>query len=104
MVQKYKLDIKGILEKQFHVDLKGYATHEVDMFLDMVIEDYESFQNYIEELGTHLQRYEDENRKLHSKINELETKLKFESDKPVSVDQVDLLKRISNLEKEVFKK
>ncbi|MDQ0359605.1 DivIVA domain-containing protein [Breznakia pachnodae] len=104
MVQKYNLEVKEILEKQFHIDLKGYATHEVDMFLDMIIEDYESYQNYIEELGTHLQRYEDENRKLNSRISELELKLKFESDKQVSVDQVDLLKRISNLEKEVFKK
>jgi len=104
MMQKYNLNAKEILEKQFHIDLKGYTTHEVDMFLDLVIEDYESYQNYIEELGGHLQRYEDENRKLHSRINELELKLKFENDKTGSVDQVDLLKRISNLEKEVFKK
>lgn len=104
MNQKYNLDAKTILEKQFHIDMKGYATHEVDVFLDCVIEDYTAYDQYIEELGTYLQNYEQEIKKLKSKISELEASLMYESTKQPEVDQVDLLKRISNLEKEVFQK
>ncbi|MDF9824619.1 cell division initiation protein [Breznakia sp. PF5-3] len=104
MNQKYNLNTKKILEKEFHVDMKGYSTHEVDVFLDLVIEDYEAYDQYVEELGTHLQNYEAEIKKLHGVIAELEATLKYESGKQQSVDQVDLLKRISNLEKTVFKK
>ena len=32
------LTAQEIYEKEFHVDLKGYAPAEVDEFLDMVIE------------------------------------------------------------------
>lgn len=104
MNQKYNLTTKEILEKQFHVDLKGYATHEVDVFLDAVMEDYETYNQYIEELGQHLQNYENENKKLRAQVLSLEATLNYENDKTVVVDQVDILKRISNLEKTVFNK
>lgn len=104
MNQKYNLDSKEIFDKQFHVDIKGYSATEVDAFLDLIIEDYSTYDQYVAELGAHLQRYEDENQRLRSRIVELESSLQFEKEKKVSVDQVDLLKRISNLEEAVFKK
>lgn len=104
IMERYNLTIKDILDKQFHVDMKGYATGEVDSFLDKIIEDYEAYGAYIEELGQHLHRYEDENKKLQAKIKELEAQLNYECDKQNQVDYVDLLKRISNLEAEVFKR
>ena len=40
MAKDMNLTAQEIYEKEFHVDLKGYAPAEVDEFLDMVIEDY----------------------------------------------------------------
>lgn len=104
MNDKYNLSPKLIFEKEFNIDIKGYATNEVDAFLDLVIEDYEAYTRQIRELGENLQKYEDSVKQLVAKINELEASLKFESSKPQNVDQVDVLKRISKLEEAVFKK
>ena len=41
MATDMNLTAQEIYEKEFHVDLKGYAPAEVDEFLDMVIEDYQ---------------------------------------------------------------
>ena len=42
------LTAQEIYEKEFHVDLKGYAPAEVDEFLDMVIEDYQKYDEKVE--------------------------------------------------------
>ena len=41
---QYQLDAKKILDKEFHVDLKGYSPSEVDEFLDLVISDYQLYE------------------------------------------------------------
>lgn len=104
MEQKYNLNVKTILEKQFHIDFKGYSPNQVDSFLDLIIADYDAYDEQIAELGGHLQRYELENKKLRAQLKELECNDQVESMKAPVVDQVDLLKRISNLENTVFKK
>ena len=43
-----KLTIDEIYEKEFHVDFKGYNAVEVDQFLDLVLEDYQYFEDLIE--------------------------------------------------------
>ena len=48
-------DIKAV-EKEFHVDFKGYNAVEVDQFLDLVLEDYQNFENTINEQKTGLAR------------------------------------------------
>lgn len=40
-----KLDSKTILEKEFKTGLRGYNQEEVDLFLDDVIQDYETYKN-----------------------------------------------------------
>lgn len=44
MAKDTNLTAQEIYDKEFHVDLKGYAPGEVDEFLDMVIEDYQGFE------------------------------------------------------------
>lgn len=51
MAKDMNLTAQEIYEKEFHVDLKGYAPAEVDEFLDMVIEDYQKYDEKVEELG-----------------------------------------------------
>ena len=42
-----KLDTKTILEKEFKTGMRGYNQEEVDLFLDDVIQDYQTFKKKI---------------------------------------------------------
>ena len=53
MSTQYQLDAKTILDKQFHVDLKGYNPQEVDEFLDMVISDYQAYDQTLQDFCGH---------------------------------------------------
>ena len=51
MAGKLNLDIQTILDKRFDIDFKGYSGLEVDTFLDLVIEDYQTYQDITAELN-----------------------------------------------------
>lgn len=104
MTAQYQLNAKAILDKQFNVDLKGYAPREVDEFLDKVIADYQTYDETIRELGESLRNYENQVEQLKAKIAELEAKTGAEGETMPPQSQVDILKRLSRLEYEVFKK
>ncbi|MER2088947.1 MAG: cell division regulator GpsB [Sporosarcina sp.] len=87
-----KLDTKTILEKEFKTGLRGYNQEEVDLFLDDVIHDYETFKKTISEL-------QNENARIQ---RELDTAQKRPAAGSAGTTNFDLLKRISNLEKHVF--
>lgn len=82
-----------ILEKNFKTGMRGYNQVEVDEFLDLIIKDYETFQRTIEQL-------EHENDRLKKLSNQARTR----STQPNQQVNYDVLKRLSNLEKEVFGK
>lgn len=103
MEKKYELNAKEILDKEFHIDLKGYCANEVDAFLDKVIADYQTYDETIKNLGESLYRFEMENKELKQKINALENQLQNKEDSATSVDYLDVIKRLSRLEQEVFK-
>ena len=50
LADKVKLSAKDILEKEFKTGMRGYQQEEVDKFLDMIIKDYETFNQEIEKL------------------------------------------------------
>ena len=83
---------------------EGYAPREVDEFLDKVIADYQTYDETIRELGESLQSYEHQVEQLKAKIAELEAKVGAEGETMPPQSQVDILKRLSRLEYEVFKK
>ncbi len=99
---------QDVYEKEFHVDLKGYAPAEVDEFLDQVIEDYQVYDDKIEELGQAIARYENKIKELQQEVfkavrenNQLKEKMKS-GFVDANSDQLDLLKRIARLEAAVF--
>ena len=47
MAKDTNLTAQVIYEKEFHVDIKGYAPAEVDEFLDQIIEDYQIYDEKI---------------------------------------------------------
>lgn len=47
---KIALTVQDILEKEFKIDARGYRMQEVDQFLDVIIRDYNEYNNTIKEL------------------------------------------------------
>ncbi len=103
MDKRFKLTVEDVLNKQFNIDFKGYSSIEVDEFLDLVISDYQEYDQMIKELGDHLQEYERQIASLKNRIAEFESKANT-VDKEAVIDNVDILKRLTRLENEVFKK
>ena len=93
MEKRFKLTVNDVLEKQFNIDFKGYSSAEVDEFLDEMIK----------ELGDRLQEYENQVNTLKAKVIELEGK-QDALDNEVPLNNVDILKRLTRLENEVFKR
>jgi len=108
MANKIQLSPKKILNKQFQIDFKGYSATEVDYFLDMIVEDYNSFAEMLNESYEQVDELQTENEKLKLKISQMEKEYSIQQDNMRLMEDnlssnVDLLKRISNLEKEVYK-
>ncbi len=92
-----------ILEKEFKIDARGYRPQEVDKFLDMVIRDYTEYSNIIKHLEKNIKDLTDDNIKLKQEIRRLQEEASSNSSTPSrSASNVDLLKRISQLEKVVY--
>lgn len=96
---------QDILKKEFKVDARGYRAQEVDKFLDMIIKDYTEYNKMIKSLNREINTLTEENNRLRSELRKLkELESVAESDSRRSVNNVDLLKRISQLEKIVYGK
>lgn len=104
MEKRFKLRVEDVLNKQFHIDFKGYSSVEVDEFLDLIISDYQEYDSMIERLGERLQEYERQNAALKAKVVELEGKSEHVQDQSVQQGNLDILKRLTRLENEVFRK
>jgi DivIVA domain-containing protein len=95
--QRFHLTAKDILEKDFKQGFRGYDQDEVDKFLDMIIKDYENFQQEFDALV--------------QENNRLRKEVQSSSDQPTrrmqpvtssTTTNSDILQRLSNLEKHVF--
>ncbi|MFF5995494.1 cell division regulator GpsB [Lysinibacillus sp. KU-BSD001] len=88
-----KLTSKDILEKEFKKSVKGYNIDQVDQFLDQIMEDYDNFEQVINELKA-------ENERLKG---ELSGSVRKPAPQPTTSNMnYDILKRVANLEKAVF--
>ena len=77
----------------------------MDKFLDMIIKDYTEYNKMIKSLNREINTLTEENNRLRSELRKLkELESVAESDSRRSVNNVDLLKRISQLEKIVYGK
>ena len=96
---------KDILEKEFKIDTRGYRPQEVDKFLDVIIRDYEEFFVIIKEIENDKKDLIEENIKLKQEIRNLRTKIEvLREDSGPDVNNADLLRRLSNLEKIIYGK
>ena len=104
-METLNLTPEQILNNEFSVEVKGYSPAEVDAFLDQILEDYQISEDNTQELLDLIASLQDQIKKLNSKIIELEGKQKaFDISNTTSYSSVDILKRISRLEEEVYSK
>lgn len=106
--EKLFLTPQEILEKDFKIDAKGYRPQEVDKFLDMVIRDYTEFANIIKKLQHENKMLVEDNNKLQAEYRKLKGIIDSANESSAqsknNYNNIDLLKRISNLEKIVYGK
>lgn len=103
------LTVQDILEKEFKIDARGFRPQEVDKFLDLVIRDYTEFNSIIKKQEKDIKDLMDDNGKLKQEIRSLKEQLELKATEENSSNtraftNVDLLKRVSQLEKVVFGK
>ena len=102
---KIYLTPQEILDKEFKIDARGYRPQEVDKYLDMVIRDYTEFISIIKRNEKEIKDLTEDNSKLKAEIRSLREQLvASEASSNGSSSNVDLLRRISQLEKVVFGK
>lgn len=97
---------KDILNKEFKFDAKGYRPQEVDEYLDTIIQDYTEFIRFIKNAEKENQDLVEENNRLKNEVRklkmEIETATEESSSGRFNSNNLDVLKRLSNLEKIVY--
>ena len=94
-----------ILNKEFRIDTRGYSIKEVDQFLDEIIVDYQTFSKIISDLQKDKDEQTETILNLKKEIRDLKTSVeisKASSNYMEGGNSVDILKRLSQLEKVVY--
>ena len=96
---------EDIYNKDFKQDIKGYNIKEVDRFLNLVIKDYEEFNRQIEILEKEKDDYLKEIIDLKQEIRNLKSSVEItKSASNDNMSNLDIIKRLSQLEKIVYGK
>ncbi|SFP98016.1 cell division regulator GpsB [Salibacterium halotolerans] len=95
---------KDILDKDFKSSMKGYNKDEVDQFLDTVIQDYEAYEQRVRDLEQQLEQARSGSRRETRVNSQVQEESPDRSMPQAGGTNYDILKRLSNLEKEVFGK
>ena len=98
------LTIKDILNKEFKIDARGYRLQEVDKFLDIIIKDYNEYNNIIKDLDRERKSLIQENQDLKQEVRNLKSSIEAVKLDEKEITNVDLIRRISQLEKIVLGK
>lgn len=93
-----------ILNWDFKVDARGYRPQEVDKALDMVISDYRAYDKKVRELEEQVSRMSSEILDLKHKLRNAKANMDIVKNSNREVTNVDLLRRVSELEKIIYGK
>ena len=105
--EKIILTPQDILDKEFKIDARGFRPQEVDKFLDLVISDYNEFITENKALKKEIAFLNDENTKLKNELRRIKANIEAAEDLSggnTPVSNIDLLRRLSQLEKVVYGK
>ena len=102
---RINLTPQDILNKEFKIDTRGFRLKEVDQFLDVIIGDYEEFYKILKENEKEKEELLEEIMNLKQEIRNLKTTIeiaKSGSSERKEVTNLDIMKRLSQLEKIVY--
>ncbi len=88
----------------FKVDARGYRPQEVDKLLDMIISDYYAYERIIKEQKSQIENLNSEMLELKHKLRNARANMEIVKNSEREVTNVDLLRRISELEKVIYGK
>ena len=98
------LSPQDIFDKEFKIDTRGYRLQEVDKFLDIIIKDYNEYNNIIRNLEKEKRALALENQNLKNEARNLRSSIEAARIGEKEITNVDLLRRISQLEKIILGK
>ena len=104
MQGKISLTPQEILKKDFKIDMRGYSLKEVDQFLDQIIGDYEQFNEIIRIYEQEKEEHLKEIMNLKQELRNVKMSIDAAKGGEKEVTNLDVLRRISNLEKIVYGK
>ena len=103
--ERIYLTVQELLDYDFKIDARGYRPQEVDKVLDMVIRDETEYINTIKNYEKEIKNLTNDNLVLKNEIKRLNLELQNSNvNNREAIGNVDLLKRISQLEKVVYNK
>ena len=103
LFEEISLTPQEILDKDFKIDTRGYRPQEVDKYLETIISDYTKFISMIKRSESEKKELIDENLRLKQELRDAKDKIEIlKSTSNKEVTNVDMLRRISMLEKIVF--
>ncbi len=95
---------QDIFDKEFKIDTRGYRLQEVDKYLDQIIKDYVEFISIIKELKSENKELVQENNNLKHELRNLKANIDIVKKSEKEITNVDILRRISQLEKFLYGK
>jgi len=104
MKDRISLTMQDILEKEFKIDARGYRLQEVDKFLDVIIKDYNEYNNIIRAYDKERKELLEENQKLKNEVRNLKSSIEAARIGEKEITNIDLIRRISQLEKIILGK
>ncbi len=102
LLEEISLSPQDILEKEFKIDTRGYRPQEVDKYLDTIIGDYTKFVSLLKKFSDENKELLEENLNLKKELRNTQDKLDLLKTSDKEVTNVDLLRRISQLEKVIY--
>lgn len=103
---KINLTPDDILEKEFKIDTRGYRLKEVDQFLDLIIQDYQTLIDIIKKQEKDKDELTEEILRLKQELRDANVNVEIAKANTPSTgsSNVDILQRLSNIEKVLFGK
>ena len=103
---KLNLTPDDILEKEFKIDTRGYRLKEVDQYLDLIIQDYQTLIDMIKKQEKEKDELSEEILRLKQQLRDASVNVEIaKASSPIGgTSNLDLIKRISNLEKIIYGK
>ena len=102
MNKEILLNPEMIYNWEFKVDARGYRPQEVDKVLDMCSSDYRVYESIVKEQKAQIDALNNEILELKQKLRNAKANMEIVKNNSREVTNIDLLRRISELEKIVY--